>query len=104
MNSKNHSLSILLFFVFTILIIFTGSFYSPDENYIIFDTVCSNMGEIYSKIWLNNGSGYFTDSGQNLTQWGHGVEIEDIDNDGDLDIFAATFIDVPNEIWFNRTY
>jgi hypothetical protein len=53
------------------------------------DVVLSNMGTNYSKVLLNNGLGNFTDSGQNLTQWGHGAGTGDFDNDGDPDIFIT---------------
>ncbi len=50
------------------------------------DAVFSNMGENSSSVWLNDGSGYFIDSGQELTQWGHGVGAGDLDNDDDVDL------------------
>ena len=53
------------------------------------DAVFSNMGFNYSQVWFNDGNGYFTDSGQQLTQQGHGVVIGDLDNDGDADIFIT---------------
>lgn len=53
------------------------------------DAVFSNMGENNSAVWLNDGDGYFSDSGQMLTQWGHGVGVGDFDEDGDLDLFVT---------------
>jgi hypothetical protein len=50
------------------------------------DAIFSNMGENSSSVWLNDGSGRFTDSGQELTQWGHGVGARDLDGDGDVDL------------------
>ncbi|MCP4540087.1 MAG: VCBS repeat-containing protein [Chloroflexi bacterium] len=53
------------------------------------DAVFSNMGTNHSKVWLNDGSGHFEDSGQLLTEEGHGVGMEDLDGDGDLDLFIT---------------
>jgi len=52
------------------------------------------------KVWLNDGTGRFTDSGQNL---GHAnarvVVLVDIDNDGDLDALVDN--DAASQIWLN---
>jgi hypothetical protein len=53
------------------------------------DAVFSNMGENDCTVWLNDGDGYFRDSGDRLTQWGHGVGVGDLDGDGDLDLFIT---------------
>jgi len=53
------------------------------------DVVFSNMGFFGSKVLLNDGKGYFVDSGQKLTQQGHGVGIGDLDGDRDLDLFIT---------------
>lgn len=50
------------------------------------DAVTANMHLNYGQVLLNDGKGNFTDSGQKLTQKGHGVALGDIDMDGDDDI------------------
>jgi hypothetical protein len=52
-------------------------------------------------VWLNNGKGVFTHSGQEIgNAWTWNVRLGDLDNDGDLDAFFAN-VDQDNEIWFN---
>ena len=53
------------------------------------DAVFANMGENSCTVWFNDGTGYFANSGQTLTQWGHGVGVADFDGDGDLDLFIT---------------
>jgi hypothetical protein len=38
-----------------------------------------------AQVWLSNGDGFFVDTGQQLTEFGHGVGLADFDVDGDLD-------------------
>lgn len=53
-----------------------------------------------NKVWLNNGSGQFTDSSQLLgKQDSYMVALGDLDGDDDLDAFVAN--DGPNTIWLN---
>jgi hypothetical protein len=53
-----------------------------------------------NRIWLNNGTGTFSDSGQLLgTDGGNGVELLDVDGDGDLDALVANT--GPNKLWLN---
>ncbi len=51
------------------------------------DAVFASPTTIPSQVWLNDGHGHFTDSGQELTPQGHGVGVGDLDGDGDLDLF-----------------
>jgi len=66
------------------------------------DAIFSNMGENNSMVWWNDGTGRFTDSGQSLTQWGHGVGVGDLDGDGDPDLFITCASDAhPSRVYFN---
>ncbi len=47
-------------------------------------------GNLANHVWLNDGTGKFTDSGQALgSSYSFGVDLGDIDGDGDLDAFVA---------------
>jgi FG-GAP-like repeat len=76
------------------------------------DAVCANMGYNHSQILLNDGNGNFTDSGQKLTQQGHGVGIDDLNGDGSPDIFIVCagykseneekYNEISSKIYFNN--
>ena len=73
------------------------------------DAVSANMARNDSRVWLNDGTGSFTDTGQRLTQEGHGVGVGDLDGDGDLDLFmtcasSGTYGDeraLPSRVYLN---
>lgn len=63
---------------------------------VLFETAPSNA----NKVWLNNGSGQFTDSGQSLgSADSYAVALGDLDGDKDLDAFVAN--DGENTVWVN---
>lgn len=54
-----------------------------------------------NKVWLNNGHGVFTDTGQSLGKaYSLSVELGDLDGDGDLDAFTGSWNERPH-IWLN---
>jgi len=73
------------------------------------DVVLPNMGRSYTQVMLNNGRGDFVDTGQKLTQQGHGMGIGDLDGDGDLDCIITcagygennVYTYLPTKIYFN---
>ena len=66
------------------------------------DAVLANPQENPAQVWLNDGSGNLTDTGQKLTQYGHGVALADFDEDGDLDAFIACHQFVsPSRVYLN---
>ncbi len=53
-----------------------------------------------NQVWLNDGSGAFTDSGQSLgSSTSRDVALADVDGDGDLDAFVVN--NGANRIWLN---
>ena len=64
------------------------------------DLVVGNEGP--NTVWLNNGSGSFSDSGQALgSAITYGIALGDVDGDGDLDLAEGNG-DSPERIWLNR--
>ena len=55
-----------------------------------------------NKVWLNDGSGNFSDSGQSLgNSDSQGVALGDVDGDGDLDAFVGELRGDANKVWLN---
>jgi hypothetical protein len=66
------------------------------------------LGDPADMVWLNDGSGKMTDSGQRLGESnGIAVALSDLDNDGDLDAFVGNTgyegpnLGAPNTVWLN---
>ena len=58
-------------------------------------------------MWVNDGSGSFTDSGLDLKDGSihesYGVDLGDLDGDGDVDAFVANYNEY-NKVWLNNAY
>ncbi len=65
--------------------------------------LCSSTVTNPSRVWLNDGSGTYVDSGQALgpEDLSRQVALGDLDGDGDLDAFAVNF-NGPNQVWTNN--
>lgn len=56
-----------------------------------------------NEVWLNNGSGQFSDTGQRFgNAKSRAVALGDVDGDGDLDAFVANDYNHGNELWLNN--
>lgn len=59
-------------------------------------------GTHYDELWLNNGAGSFSASGETLDiGWNEGVALGDLDGDTDLDIFLADWTG-SDAVWINQ--
>ena len=71
------------------------------------DAFCANIGAALvfgapDTVYMNNGAGVFTDSGQRLGNLpSTSVALGDLDGDGDLDAFATNFSG-PSKVWINN--
>ena len=55
-----------------------------------------------NRIWINDGQGFFTDSGQRLGESAStNGQLADVDDDGDLDAINASYFGPLVEVWFN---
>lgn len=54
-----------------------------------------------TQVWVNDGNGYFTDTGSQIgkNDYLHEVDLADLDGDGDLDAFVGSFYG--DRVWFN---
>ena len=85
-------------------------FTPPPRSYVVslsdvdrdgdFDAFVGNKN--FGQIWVNDGAGRFTDSGQRF-DWSsqYAVNLADVDGDGDKDVFAIRF-DGDVLVWHNN--
>jgi hypothetical protein len=67
----------------------------------VFDPIPWNNGNPPDQLWLNDGHGVFTDSGQRMgDSIGTAAACGDVDGDGDLDILVGNFS--ANYLWLNN--
>jgi PKD repeat protein len=76
-----------------------------DLDAFIVSTGYDHTGGFPNKVWLNDGMGVFSDSGQTLgTQDSYGVVLGDLNGNGALDAFVGNYGKLPpkpNKVWLN---
>ncbi len=69
------------------------------------DIFKGNWGIPCAQVWINDGTGYFTELSQNfgnIPEHIHGVALCDFDNDSDLDVFLGYSAEnIGSQIWMN---
>ena len=96
-------------FIFRQTIVGCGIALGDLDNDGDLDLFCVNYDTaMANEVWLNNGSGYFTNTNQQLGKRdSRGIALGDLDGDGDLDAFVAnhinstTLLEGGNQVWFN---
>lgn len=53
-----------------------------------------------NRLWINDGSGSFSASGNDVGERGYNLAFADVDSDGDLDMFLASYSG--GDVWFNN--
>ena len=63
----------------------------------------SITSSLANKVYTNDGTGNYTDSGQALGAAGsQRIVLGDIDNDGDIDIAVANASPLDDKVWLNN--
>lgn len=56
-----------------------------------------------NRVWINDGEGNFSDSGERLgNQYTFDASLGDLDDDGDLDAFTVSLFGQANRVWVNQ--
>ena len=72
---------------------------SVERALSILDAFIGNINDQPNTVWLNDGLGNFSDTGQRLGgSYSAEVVLGDVDSDGDLDAFVANFWSQPKSM------
>ncbi|MBC7238370.1 MAG: VCBS repeat-containing protein, partial [Chloroflexi bacterium] len=86
----------------------SGQFFSPENSQAValgdldsdgdLDAFLANIGP--DRVWLNDGSGRFEATAQDLgDDYSTSVALGDLDDDGDLDAVVGNAYGQPNRVW-----